>query len=56
MPEPPPFADPSRSSVPGGWIPPAPDDNRGALGTVGIIAATMLLMVLVFFGAKFLMK
>jgi serine/threonine-protein kinase len=55
MPEPPPFADPARSSVPGGWIP-AADENRSAFGTVGIICATMLLMVLVFFGAKFLMK
>ncbi|CAN5312245.1 hypothetical protein BH11PLA2_BH11PLA2_41730 [soil metagenome] len=56
MPEPPPFADPARSSVPGGWIPQDGDENRTTFGTLGIICATMLLMVLVFFGAKFLMK
>lgn len=55
LPEPPPFADPSRSSVPGGWIA-SDDENRTTFGTLGIIAATMLLMVLVFFGAKLLMK
>lgn len=55
MPDPPPFADPARKSVPGGWVP-MDEENRSTFGTLGIICATMLLMVLVFFGAKLLMK
>lgn len=53
-PAPPPFA-PDQSGIPGGWVPPD-DDQRSIFGTLGVIAATMLLMVLVFFGAKLIMK
>jgi hypothetical protein len=53
--EPPPFADPLRSSMPGGWVPGGDDQRRQSFGTLGVIAATILLMVLVFFGAKMLM-
>ncbi|MGL4420638.1 MAG: serine/threonine protein kinase [Gemmataceae bacterium] len=55
IPEPPPFADPTRMSIPGGWVPGAADEpRRPAFGVVGIIAATGILMVLVFLGAKML--
>ena len=47
-------ADPMRSSIPGGWVP--GDEKRGQFGTLGVICATILLMVLVFFGAKMLMN
>jgi serine/threonine-protein kinase len=51
--EQPPFASPVQSSIPGGWVP--GDEKKPLLGTVGVIAATALLMVLVYFGAKMLM-
>jgi hypothetical protein len=55
-PEPPPFADPTRMSIPGGWVPGAMDEpRRPVFGTLGIMAATAILMVLVFLGAKVLM-
>ncbi|QEL18928.1 serine/threonine protein kinase [Limnoglobus roseus] len=55
--EPPPFADPSRQSMPGGWIPPDEDSSRGgAFGTLGIILAALLLAALVFLGATVMMK
>jgi tRNA A-37 threonylcarbamoyl transferase component Bud32 len=55
-PEPPPFADPTRMSIPGGWVPGAMDEpKRPVFGTLGIMAATAILMVLVFLGAKVLM-
>jgi hypothetical protein len=46
--------DPMRSSIPGGWVP--GDEKRPQFGTLGVICATILLMVLVFFGAKMLMN
>jgi serine/threonine-protein kinase len=55
--EPPPFADPSRQSMPGGWVP--PDDEpkpNGAFGTLGLILAALLLASLVFLGATVMMK
>lgn len=54
--EPPPFSDPNQSSIPGGWVPGSEGSRRQTFGTVGVIAATILLMVLVFFGAKLLMN
>ena len=57
MAEPPPFADPNRQSMPGGWIP--PDDEPaagGAFGTLGLILAALLLASLVFLGATVMMK
>jgi serine/threonine-protein kinase len=44
-----------RSSIPGGLIPGA-DDRRPTFGTLGVIAMTVLVMVLVYFGAKMLMN
>jgi len=54
--EPPPFADPNQSSIPGGWVPGSERPSRQTFGTLGVIAATALLMVLVYFGAKLLMN
>jgi serine/threonine-protein kinase len=49
-----PYAMPAQSSIPGGWVP-GGEEKKPLLGTVGVIAATALLMVLVYFGAKMLM-
>ena len=55
--EPPPFADPNRQSMPGGWIPPDEEpETGGAFGTLGLILAAMLLASLVFLGATVMMK
>jgi hypothetical protein len=54
--EPPPFADPTRMSIPGGWVPGAEPQRRQAFGTLGIIAATMILMTLAYMGAQVLMQ
>jgi serine/threonine protein kinase len=55
--EPPPFADPNRQSMPGGWIPPDDEpESTGAFGTLGLILAAMLLASLVFLGATVMMK
>jgi serine/threonine protein kinase len=55
--DPPPFADPNRQSMPGGWIPPDEEpDSGGAFGTLGLILAAMLLASLVFLGATVMMK
>lgn len=55
--EPPPFADPNRQSMPGGWIPPDDEpESGGAFGTLGLILAALLLASLVFLGATVMMK
>jgi serine/threonine protein kinase len=55
--DPPPFADPNRQSMPGGWIPPDDEpETAGAFGTLGLILAAMLLASLVFLGATVMMK
>lgn len=55
--DPPPFADPNRQSMPGGWIPPDDEpESGGAFGTLGLILAAMLLASLVFLGATVMMK
>lgn len=55
--EPPPFADPNRQSMPGGWIPPDDDpEQTSAFGTLGLILAALLLASLVFLGATVMMK
>ncbi len=55
--DPPPFADPNRQSMPGGWIPPDEEpESTGAFGTLGLILAAMLLASLVFLGATVMMK
>lgn len=57
VPEPPPFGDPNRSSIPGGWVPGAEDTGKSSSwGTIGVVLATMLLMVLVYFGTRMLME
>ncbi len=55
--EPPPFADPNRQSMPGGWIPPDEQpEESSAFGTLGLILAALLLASLVFLGATVIMK
>lgn len=55
--DPPPFADPNRQSMPGGWIPPDDEPEQGgAFGTLGLVLAALLLASLVFLGATVMMK
>ncbi len=55
-PESPPYADAGRQSIPGGWMPQDDDSRKPAFGTLGIVAATIILMVLVFLGATLLLN
>jgi len=55
-PESPPYADAARQSIPGGWMPQDEDSRKPAFGTLGIVAATIILMVLVFLGATLLLN
>ena len=55
-PESPPYADAGRQGIPGGWMPQDDDSRKPAFGTLGIVAATIILMVLVFLGATLLLN
>jgi serine/threonine-protein kinase len=49
------FAAANRSSIPGGWIPSNDASRKPALGTVGVAAATAILMILAFLGARLIL-
>jgi Protein kinase domain len=54
--EPPPFADPNRQSIPGGWMPMEEQSGKSSFSTVLLIVAAMIFGGLAFFGMSLLMK